>query len=119
MAKDKKNKKKKKSKAADPTIYIVQKHALKGTRIDLTTFQWVAVDGNNRHRGSEIAWEIPEKTPHDLKITPPKIVEFLKISGNSAKGIISDEAATGYYEYTITVDGQPVQGGSAPGIIIE
>lgn len=121
MAKDKKDKKKKnRSKAtADPTIYIVQKHGLKGTRIDLSTFRWVAVDGKNRHRGYEIVWEIPEKTKHDLKINPPKIVESLKIEGNCARAVISDEAETGYYEYTITVDGEPVEGGSAPGIIIE
>jgi len=119
MPKDKKKKKKSKKAAPEPTIYIVKKHALTKGKISTTVYRWVAVDGNNRHRGNEIVWEIPEQTKHDLKINPPAIVKSLKINGNGATARISDDAATGYYEYTITVDGEPVEGGSAPGIIIE
>ncbi len=123
MAKDKKDKKKKKKlkAAADTTIYIVLKHGLKNGRINLALWKWVAVDGKAHRRGSEVVWQVMEAGEHKLEIDPPEVInrETLRIVGKRATADIYAGANPGYYEYIMTVDGEPVEGGSAPGIIIE
>jgi hypothetical protein len=119
MAKDKKKKKSKS--AVDLTIYIVLKHGLKGGKIIQTQHKWVAIDGKAHRRGNRVVWQIMDPGQHDLDIDPPDVIDSdsLRINGNRATADIFSGAEPGYYEYLITVDGEDVEGGSAPGIIIE
>jgi len=107
---------------SDPTVFIVGKSPVKNDKILFTAPKtWVAIDGHARRRGNKIQWQIVDKEPHVLVIDPPKIIKqgSLQINGNNAAAEIDPNAPSGYFEYIITVDGQFVVGGSAPGIIIE
>jgi hypothetical protein len=107
--------------ATSGIVFIVPKSPVKNFKIVKGPKKWVAIDGRPHKRGNKIAWLIADSQPHVLKIEPPAIIVpgSLKINGNKAKAKIHDEAQPGYYEYIITVDGSFVEGGSAPGIIIE
>jgi hypothetical protein len=107
--------------AVDAIVYIVPKSPVKNDKIVKGPKKWVAIDGRPHKRGNQIEWLVADSKPHVLKIEPPPIIVpgSLKINGNVAIAKIHAEAEPGYYEYIITVDGKFVEGGSAPGIIIE
>lgn len=116
-----KKKNKKKQAMADATVFIVAKSALKNNKIVAEKQKWVAIDGHPHHKGNKIEWQILDKQDHKLEIETPSIVnhDTLRIKGNRGSANIYSGAKPGYYEYYIYVDGEFVEGGSAPGIIIE
>jgi hypothetical protein len=108
--------------AASGIVFIVPKSPVKNFKIIVKgPKKWVAIDGKAHGRGSKIKWLVADSAPRVLKIEPPSIIVpgTLKIKGNRASAKIHPEAQPGYYEYVITVDGKFVEGGSAPGIIID
>jgi hypothetical protein len=107
--------------AADDIVYIVPKSPIRRNKIVAGPKTWVAIDGKPHGRGNTIEWRVADAKPHVFKIEPPPIIVpgSLRINGNEATAQIKEDAKAGYYEYTMTVDGKFVEGGSAPGIIID
>lgn len=106
---------------SDQVIRIVPKSPVREHRIVDGPKRWVVIDPFPHHRGHRVEWQIMDTAPHQLEIDPPDAVNpgTLKIDGNYACADIYAGADRGYQEYYVTVDGQPAEGGSAPGIIIE
>jgi hypothetical protein len=103
------------------TVFIVPKSPIRRNKIVAGPKTWVAIDGKAHRRGNGIAWRVADTKPHVFKVEPPAIIVpgSLRINGNEAAALIKEDAKAGYYEYTMTVDGKFVEGGSAPGIIID
>ena len=116
-------KKDKKNKKADDnaTVFIVAKSELTGkNKIKAASKNWFAIDRDTHAAEDVVEWKVLDKNKHQVSIGDPSHI-FVNVSTgqNEARAQIAD-IEPGYYEYTITIDGnQPVQGGSAPGIIIE